>query len=312
MGDAAQDTAQDLARAAAEPTVLAGDWTAEPGERFALGEGSRLVPGPTGDRVVMVDIPTGRLLAVRPREVLARLDVPLGAVAPLADGSGWLAAAGTGIAVLRGGAVEWLDRPEDGAPVAMRMNDGVADPAGRFWAGSMAADEASPAATGAGSLYRVDPDGSVHRVLDGLTVPNGPAFSADGTVLYLAESSAGVIHRAEVDPVTGSLGPLQEFARLAQGNPDGMTVDAEGCLWSAVHGGGRVDRYGPDGTLLESLRLPAAQPTSVCLSAREPFRVVVTSATTGLDRPGPDDGAVLIAPVRVAGRPAATAALPGG
>ncbi|MCO1658679.1 SMP-30/gluconolactonase/LRE family protein [Pseudonocardia sp. S2-4] len=293
--------------------MLAGGWTTLPGERFALGEGSRLVPGPDGDRVVMVDIPTGRLLVTDPRQVLADLDVPLGAVAPLADGSGWLAAAGTGIAVLGAdGAVEWVDRPEDGAPVAMRMNDGVADPSGRFWAGSMAADQSSGSGAGAGSLYRVDPDGSVHRVLDGLTIPNGPAFSADGTLMYLAESTAGVIHRARVDPATGALGPLEEFARVGDGSPDGMTVDAEGCVWSAVHGGGRVDRYTAEGVLLESLRLPAAQPTSVCLTAEPPHAVLVTSAATGLPHPGDADGAVLVAPVRVAGRRADTAARPGG
>jgi sugar lactone lactonase YvrE len=300
-------------------SVVAGDWTALPGERFALGEGSRLVPGPDGDRVVMVDIPTGRLLTVPlgggEPEVLARLDVPLGAVAPLADGSGWLAAAGPGIALLGAdGTVEWVDRPEDGAPVAMRMNDGVADPAGRFWAGSMALDQSAPAATGAGSLYRTDPDGSVHRVLDGLTIPNGPAFGADGTVLYLAESTAGVIHRAAVDPATGELGELVEFARVERGSPDGMTVDAEGCLWSAVHGGGCLHRYRSDGTLLETLRLPAAQPTSVCLTADgpgRPVRAVVTTAAEGLDRPGPADGAVLVAAVAVPGRPALPAARPG-
>jgi sugar lactone lactonase YvrE len=300
--------------------VVTGGWTAVPGERFQLGEGSRLVPGPDGDRVVAVDIPTGRLLGVpldggEPR-VLARLDVPLGAVAPLAGGTGWLAAAGTGIAVLHedggDGRVEWVDRPEDGARLAMRMNDGVADPAGRFWAGSMALDQSADGAAGAGALYRVDPDGAVTRVLDGLTIPNGPAFSADGTVLYLAESTAGVIHRADVDPATGALGPLTEFARVPGGSPDGMTVDTEGCLWSAVHGGGRVDRYAPDGALLQSFRLPAAQPTSVCLTAAAPHRVVVTSAAEGLDRPGPDDGALLVAPVAVAGRPAAAAARPGG
>ncbi len=293
--------------------MLVGGWTALAGERFALGEGSRLVAGPDGDRVVMVDIPTGRLLVTEPRQVLVELDVPLGAVAPLAGGAGWLAAAGTGIAVLHAdGAVEWVDRPEDGNRVSMRMNDGVADPAGRFWAGSMATAQSADAAAGAGSLYRVDPDGSVHRVLDGLTIPNGPAFSADGTLMYLAESTAGVIRRARVDPATGELGPLEEFARVEGGSPDGMAVDAEGCLWSAVHGGGRVDRYAADGALLESLPLPAAQPTSVCLSAEPPYTLLVTSAAQGLRQPGGDDGAVLVAPVRVGGRRADVAARPGG
>jgi sugar lactone lactonase YvrE len=255
----------------------------------------------------MVDIPTGRLLAVESGDLLAALDVPLGAVAPR-PGGGWLAAAGTGFAVLDAdGAVEWLARPEDGAPVGMRMNDAVADPAGRFWAGSMALAEGVEGSEGAGSLYRVDLDGTVHRVLDGLTVPNGPVFSADGTVLYLAESAHGIIHRADVDPATGDLGPLETFARVSGGNPDGMTVDADGNLWSAVHGGGRLDRYRPDGTVLERIEVPAAQPTSVCLTAQPPYRAVVTSARDGLTAPGPDDGAVLVAPVTVAGRPATVA-----
>jgi sugar lactone lactonase YvrE len=279
---------------------MAGDWTARAGERHRLGEGSRLVDG----RLVMVDIPTGRLLAVDGGEVLFALDVPIGAVAPTA-GAGWLVAAGTGFALVDGaGAVEWLARPEDGAPAAMRMNDAVADPAGRFWAGSMVVAEGSPEAAGAGALYRLDPDGSVHKVLDGLTIPNGPAFSADGATMYLADSARGIIHRADVDPSTGELGPLTTFATVSDGAPDGMTVDAEGHLWSAVHGGGRLDRYHPDGTVVERIPVPVAQPTSVCLTAEPPFRAVVTSATAGLATPGPDDGAVLFAPVTVGGRPA--------
>jgi sugar lactone lactonase YvrE len=261
-------------------------------------------------RLVMVDIPTGRLLDAGTGAVLVELDEPLGAVAPLLGG-GWLAAVGPGFALLGAdGGVEWLARPEDRSAVAMRMNDAVADSAGRFWAGSMAVAEGAPEAEGAGSLYRVDPDGSVRVVLDGLTIPNGPAFSADGATMYLAESARGVIHRAAVDPAGGELGPLEVFARVEGGAPDGMTVDADGNLWSAVHGGGRLDRYRPDGTLIERIPVPAAQPTSICLTDRAPYRVLVTSATDGLSAPGPDDGAVLIAPVDVAGLPARPARLP--
>ncbi|MER7483612.1 SMP-30/gluconolactonase/LRE family protein [Streptomyces sp. NPDC126510] len=88
----------------------------------------------------------------------------------------------TGIALLAAhGRPEWLDRPEDRTPLPSRMNDGVADPASRFWAGSMAYD----GTCGAGSLYRTDLDGTVVRVLDGLTSVNGPAFTAEGTTLDL-------------------------------------------------------------------------------------------------------------------------------
>lgn len=284
-------------------------WTAVPGERFALGEGLRDV----GDHLIMVDILTGRLLALPadlagPPSVLLKLPDPLGAVAPLAGG-GWVAATGTGIALIGAGAgagaageVHWLARPEDGAPHRMRMNDGVADPSGRFWAGSMAYDTAE----GAGALYRVDVDGSVHRVVGELTVPNGPAFTPDGELMYLADSARGVIYRYPVDPRTGGLGRHTEFATVADGSPDGMTVDAEGYLWSAIWGAGEIRRFSPTGSVDRVLAIPAGQPTSVCLSGG---RLVATSATVGLVEPAESDGAVQHIPVPVRGVPAARAGI---
>lgn len=195
-------------------------------DRLGLGEGIRAVDG----GIVLVDILTGRLLAgptdrAAPLTQVAGLSVPLGAVAPVhGRPHTWIAAAGTGIClILPDGRTEWLARPEDGAATAMRMNDATADPQGRFWAGSMGYG----AEDGAGSLYRIDHDGTVIRVLDGLTVPNGPAFCADGTVMYLADSAKGVIRRYPVDPDTGLPGTPDTFAVLDHGSPDGMTVDAE-------------------------------------------------------------------------------------
>ncbi|MFI5673384.1 SMP-30/gluconolactonase/LRE family protein [Streptomyces cellulosae] len=264
---------------------------------YELAEGGRWVDG----RFVYVDILSGRLFELydgtdpTPRQ-LARLDVPLGAVAPVhGRPDTWIAAAGTGIALLTAdGELEWLDRPEDRTPVPSRMNDGVADPAGRFWAGSMPYD----GTPGAGSLYRTDPDGTVVRVLDGLTIVNGPAFNADGTVLHLADSAAGTIHRWRVDPGSGDLGGHEVFARFRsdEGSPDGMTVDDEGCLWVAVWGGGAVRRYHPDGRLLQTLAVPAPQPTSVCLHPSE-SRLLITTAGHGLPHPTAASGAVLSVPV---------------
>jgi sugar lactone lactonase YvrE len=240
--------------------------------------------------------------------VLLELPDPLGAVAPLAGG-GWVAATGTGIALIGAGAgagaageVHWLARPEDGAPHRMRMNDGVADPSGRFWAGSMAYDTAE----GAGALYRVDVDGSVHRVVGELTVPNGPAFTPDGELMYLADSARGVIYRYPVDPRTGGLGRHTEFATVAGGSPDGMTVDAEGYLWSAIWGAGEIRRFSPTGSVDRVLAIPAGQPTSVCLSGG---RLVATSASVGLVEPAESDGAVQHIPVPVRGVPAARAGI---
>ncbi|MBD9724246.1 SMP-30/gluconolactonase/LRE family protein [Streptomyces caniscabiei] len=268
---------------------------------YELAEGGRWVDG----RYVYVDILSGRLFELRddaepaPRQ-LAALDVPLGAVAPVHDRPRtWIAAVGTGIALLTAdGALEWLDRPEDRTPVPSRMNDGVADPAGRFWAGSMAYD----GTPGAGSLYRTDPDGTVVRALDGLTIPNGPAFTADGTTLYLADSAAGTILRCRVDPVSGALSAPGTFARLrdGEGSPDGMSVDEEDCLWVAMWGAGAIRRYHPDGRLLRTVTVPAPHPTSVCLPPGG-NRLLVTTARHGVQNPTAASGAVLSISVPVRG-----------
>jgi sugar lactone lactonase YvrE len=264
------------------------------GGGYELAEGTRWL----GDRLVFTNIPAGTLLAApaEPGDArpLVRLDLPLGAVAPVAGRPGeWIAAAGTGIALIGpDGTLDWLDRPEDGSPVAMRMNDGCCDPAGRFWAGSMAYD----AVPGAGSLYRTDTDGTVVKVLDGMTVVNGPAFTADGSLMYVADTSAGVIYSCDVDPGTGELSDRRVFAEVppSEGAPDGMTVDDADRLWVALWDGSAVRRYQPDGTLQATVPVPARRPTSVCLGDGSLF---VSTARTGLQDPGPGDGAILQAPV---------------
>ncbi len=231
---------------------------------------------------------------------LARLDVTLGAVAPLAGRvDEWIAACGTGIGLIRaGGRLEWLDRPEDSNRVRTRMNDACADPAGRFWAGSMAYDFTPDA----GSLYRVDGNGTVTRVLDGVTISNGPAFDAAGTTMYFSDSARARIDRFRVDPETGALSERTVFAQLKAGteNPDGMAVDDEGHVWVAVWGASEVRRYRPDGSLAETIRVPTRQPSSVCLFGSEEPRLFITSAATGLS----DElaGALFVSPAHVTGR----------
>jgi sugar lactone lactonase YvrE len=281
-------------------------------DRLELGEGSRWV----GNHLVLVDIPAGRLLAAPaptggaptgadPLTQLAKLSVPLAAVAPVADRPGvWLAAAGTGFAVLDGADVRWVGAAEPATDRPWRMNDAVADLAGRFWAGSMACDQ-SPRG---GALHRFDPDGSVRTVLRDLTIANGPAFSTDGRVMYLSDTPLGHVDRFDVDPRTGDLSGRRPFVRIEKenGSPDGLTVDAEGYVWVALFGGSAVHRYRPDGTLDRRLAMPARQPTSVCLVGD---KVVVTSGRGGLADPGDHDGAVLIAAAGATGRPALAARL---
>ncbi|MFJ8980488.1 SMP-30/gluconolactonase/LRE family protein [Streptomyces sp. NPDC102282] len=267
-------------------------------DRLELGEGPRLLADGT---VVLVDILAGRLLRApaeghRPLEEMARLDEPLGAVAPLAGGktgeagrTGWLAAAGTGFVVLDGSGkfVRRVGGPEGTGP-GIRMNDAVCDQAGRMWAGTMAYD----GTPGAGALHLLDTDGSMRTVLRDLAIPNGPAFSPDGRTMYLADSAVGTVDAFTVDPADATLSDRRPIFQVdpAEGSPDGMTVDNEGRLWSAIWGAGQIRCYAPDGTLLLAVPVPAGQPSSICLTGEH---IVVTTAAIGLEVPGPLDGAVL-------------------
>ncbi|HEX7826245.1 MAG TPA: SMP-30/gluconolactonase/LRE family protein [Mycobacterium sp.] len=277
--------------------LVTSEWRAF-GPAMDLGEGARWVDG----RLLQVDLLAGRLHRSDPAsesiELLTELDVPLGAVAPVAGHPGRLiAAAGTGIAFIEADlTMRWVTHLVNDAPVPMRMNDATCDRSGRFWAGAMAYD---PTPT-AGALYRVDPDLAVTRVLGDIAIPNGPAFDAEGRVMYLADSAAGTILRFGVAD-DGELIDRTEFAKV-DGEPDGMTVDAESHLWSAIWGAGVIHRYAPSGALVEVVTVPARQPTSIAIGGG---RVVVTSASHGLDRPGPYDGLTFVADCAVEGLPTA-------
>jgi sugar lactone lactonase YvrE len=303
-------------------TTDAALWSAA---ALELGEGPRWVDG----RLVLVDILSGTLLTAdgeHPGDLRrwCRVAEPLGAVAPVAGTPGqWIAAVGTGVALLTaaggpdwqdgtaaagtgmapptaGASLDWLDRTAAAGPVPRRMNDGVCDPAGRFWAGCMAWD----ARPGAGVLFRVDPDGSVLPVLDGLTIPNGPAFTADGRLMYLADSGRGIVLRYTVDPDSAGLTDATTFLRLDHGSPDGMTVDAEGNLWVAVWGGGEVHCYTPAGRLAHTVRVPAPQPTAPCLGGPDGTRLFITTARHGLDATtAGSSGSVFATDVAVPGLP---------
>nr|WP_307846032.1 SMP-30/gluconolactonase/LRE family protein [Actinospica durhamensis] len=268
-------------------------------------------------RLVLVDLLRGRLLAPDPAgtgtAVLAELDEPLGAVAPIhARPNAWIAAVGTGVCMLTGVGtdrvdLDWIVRTAPGPAAipsaALRVNDATADAAGRFWFGTMAYD----ATADAGSLYRVDRDGTVTRVLDRISIPNGPAFTEDGATMYLADTGRGLVHRYRVDASTGGLSERELFADFADlpGGPDGMTVDREGGVWVACWGSGTVRRYLPDGRPDRVVELPAEQPASVCLGGPDGRLLYVTTARYGLNAPAEHDGAVFTVPVDVPGFPAA-------
>ena len=174
------------------------------------------------------------------------------------------------------------------------MNDGACDPQGRFWAGTMAYDE-SP---GAGALYRLELDGSCTTVLTGLTIANGIGWSPDARTMYLNDSGTG---RVETFSFDGASGAISDRRTLVESDrpgvvPDGLTVDAEGGIWVAWWGGGAVNRYAPDGTLVASIELPVERPTSCAFGGPEVATLFVTTARDGLDEAAlmrqPDAGRV--------------------
>lgn len=235
----------------------------------------------------------------------------VGAVVPAAAG-GWLLAAGGGFTHLTGdGEVhELLTLAGEGGTEAdggTRMNDAACDPAGRFFAGTMAFDERA----GAGALYRLDLDGTVTTVLDDLTVSNGIDWSPDARTVYLADSGPGIVHAFAYDVDTGAFTDGRVLLRFDgdDGVADGLTVDDEGCLWTALWGGGQVRRWSPEGELLAVVEVPRVAGTSSCAFAG-PGRdlLVVSTSAEGLDDAAraaqPDAGRLFTARPGVTGPPA--------
>ena len=124
-----------------------------------------------------------------------------------------------------------------------RMNDGAADPQGRFWGGSLA-DDHHP---GGGAFYRLDRTGHAEQVLDGLTIPNGVGWSQDGRTMYLVDSGPRVVHAFAFDGERGTIADERVLLTVPEdvGAPDGLTVDAAGDLWIAIYGAGRVQAVFP-------------------------------------------------------------------
>lgn len=165
-----------------------------------------------------------------------------------------------------------------------RANDGKIDPSGRFWSGTM--DDAKLDATGA--LYRLDRDRRVTRIDAGYRITNGPAFSPDGRTMYHTDTLRRTVYAFDL-AADGSASNKRDFLRFADetaGNPDGMNIDSEGCLWIAFWGGWCVRRYAPDAALIGERRVPAAQVTSLTFAAAALDRMFVTSAAVDLDRRG--------------------------
>lgn len=229
-----------------------------------------------------VDIKGRKIFRLDERGKLDQWATPfrVGSLAPRTSG-GFIAGTDQGIATidLEAGRFEIVENPEAHLP-DNRFNDGKVDRRGRFWAGSM--DDTEREATGA--LYRIDPDFSCTRIDEGYKVANGPAFSPSGELMYHNDSARKVTYAFDLDEF-GNATHRRVFATYGadEGYPDGMTVDAEACLWIAFWDGWCVRRYSPEAKCLAKLALPVARPTSCAFGGPGLDRLYVTSASIGLD-----------------------------
>jgi sugar lactone lactonase YvrE len=171
-----------------------------------------------------------------------------------------------------------LGDPEPELP-GNRFNDAKIDRAGRLWAGTM--DRAERAASG--SLYRMDAGLAWERVDSGYRVTNGPAFSRDGRVMYHTDSALQTVYAFDL-AADGSLGERRVHLTFGAGDgyPDGMTVDAEDCLWIAFWDGWCLRRFAPSGELLTEIAMPVQRPTSVAFGGAGLDELFVTSAARDL------------------------------
>jgi sugar lactone lactonase YvrE len=280
-----------------------------------LGEG--LLWDPDGQRLVWVDIERRLLRSCRPRDgrlVEARVAQRPTAVVPR-EGGGLVVAVESGIAELDDldGTLEMRVRLEQERP-HNRLNDAKCAPDGRLFAGTMHEGDAERQA----ALYRIDGDYSVARVVSGVTLSNGLGWSPAGDVMYYVDTMTRGVDAFDYGLGTGELRRRRRIVTLGpeDGLPDGMTVDADGCLWVALWGGGEVRRYRPDGRLDGTIELPASQVTNCCFGGAGMNDLYITSARLGLTQEQlaaePLAGAVFRVRVDTAGPPAAQFAVARG
>ncbi|WP_255951467.1 SMP-30/gluconolactonase/LRE family protein [Streptomyces odontomachi] len=281
-------------------TAGAGRFDVAVRAQAALGE------GPTWDaatgRLIWVDIVGSRVHTFDPatgHRTVMTTEQHVGAAKPrtggglvvnLRDGIGLYdgtdSADGTGA-----GGFRWLHHE----PVpGRRANDAAVAPDGALWAGTMYYDEKP----GGGTLARVAPDGTVTSVLDDVTISNGTGWSPDGRLMYYVDTVTGRIDVFDVTADGAQVTGRREFAAVeaGAGSPDGLTVDADGCVWVALWGGAAVRRYAPSGALDRVVAVPTSLTTACAFGGPRLTDLYITTARVGLDAPHPLDGSVLVVP----------------
>jgi sugar lactone lactonase YvrE len=271
---------------------VADGWEIAIRTRAELGEGPTW--DPVAERLLWVDILSSRVHLFDPvtgRRTVRTTEQHVGAVKPRAGG-GLVVNLRDGVGLYdERGAFSWL-RHE--AVPDRRGNDAAVAPDGSLWAGTMRYDERP----GGGTLTRLTGDGTAVTVVPDATVSNGLGWSPDGSLLYYIDTPT---RRVDVFTMTADGEAVDRRTlvdvREAAGFPDGLTVDADGCVWVAFWEGGAVRRYTPEGKLDRTIELPVSQPTACAFGGGGLTDLYITSAAVGTDPGGePLAGAVLVVP----------------
>ncbi|MFW6293013.1 MAG: SMP-30/gluconolactonase/LRE family protein [Spirochaetota bacterium] len=165
-------------------------------------------------------------------------------------------------------------------PEGNRLNDGKCGPAGRFWVGTMSASRDPN-----GTLYCVEPDGSYRSMLTGVTVSNGIVWTADEKTMYYIDTAAECVRAFDYRKDDGTISAERTIVEVPgeMGRPDGMAIDAEGMIWVAMFRGSAVRRFNPtNGTLLDTVELPASNVTSCAFGGDDLRDLYITTARAGL------------------------------
>ena len=252
--------------------------------------------------VYWVDIPQGRIFRYDPAsgEHSQIFEGPqVGGFTIQADGSLLLFMERGAVASLRDGKLEYhIEYIE--AERETRFNDVIADPAGRVFCGTM------PAPNHAGSLYRLDTDGSITQVLSGIGISNGMGFTPDAKRMYYTDSPTHNIYIFDYDADTGELANQRVFVNTGEsdGIPDGMTVDAAGYVWSARWDGSSLVRYSPTGAQERRVWFPARKVSSITFGGGDYTDMYITTAGgQNKTSEGPGAGCLYRLNLGIAGKP---------
>ncbi|WP_228883507.1 SMP-30/gluconolactonase/LRE family protein [Paraburkholderia saeva] len=237
---------------------------------------------PRDDALYWVDILTPtihRFDAASQTSTETKLGSMLSLVIPKATGGLLIATPGGLMTVDGAGNLTRFSHPEFDRP-GNRYNDGKCDRMGRLWVGTMDMGTAA----NRGSLFRVDADGSWKKMDTGFTVSNGLGWNPDNTLMYFTDSHRKTVYQYDFDLISGTIGNRRPFITLdsSAGAPDGLTVDADGCLWVAMWDDWCVARFDPEGREMTRIRMPVPRPTSCCFGGQNLDVLYVTSARVRL------------------------------